>query len=242
MIMLRLTGVLLAAGLLQASPALAGTSHEVDQLRSDLQSLGGNSAILRKARSMDPNNRARIVQEREVNRNLRFEVAASYGYVAGGDPYTLTDNLGLQLDFHINPRWSIGTRYYQFSNSLSREGNRVAQAVQQNPELTFFDSTDYAKDSFMGTISWYPVYGKLNLFDLRVAQFDMYTLLGYGQIRLASGSAPTLTAGGGVGIWLTQHFSTRFEARWQSYSDRPQSGEARPLDLTLLSLTLGFLL
>ena len=242
MIMLRLFTALLTCGLLQAAPALAQSSNEVDKLRSDLQSLGGNSAILRKARQMDPKNRARIVQEREVDRNLRFEMAASYGYVAGGDPYTLTDNLGLQLDFHITPRWSVGTRYYQFSNSLSREGHRVAQAAQANPELTFFDSTDYARDSFMGTLSWYPIYGKLNIFDLRVAQFDMYTLLGYGQMRLASGPTSTLTAGGGVGIWLTQHFSTRLEARWQSYSDRPQSGEARPLDLTVLSLTLGFLL
>ncbi len=232
---------LVGLGTAQAHAQARNSTPNPQNLQSDLNSLGGNEAILRKARQMAPRNRARIVQEREVSRTLRLEVAAGYGYFAGGDPYTLTDNLGLQMDFHINPRWSLGARYYQASNSLSREGARVAQNAVLRPESTFFDATDYLKDTAFATLSWYPVYGKLNLFDLRVAQFDLYTLLGYGQVRLNSGSASTMTAGGGVGIWLTQSFSTRLEARWQSYTDQPQSGP-RPLDVTVLSLSFGFLL
>ncbi len=210
-------------------------------VQDDLNSLGGNKDLIKKAKQMNPNNKVRIVQKREVDRNLRFEVGGSFGVVAGGDPYVNTDNLGFNLDFHITPRWSIGARYYQSSNALSREGKRLADEAQKNPDSNVFDSTDYAKDTYMGVINWYPIYGKLNLFDLTVAQFDIYALAGYGQIQLASGSTDTITAGGGVGIWLSQHFSTRLEARYQSYSDQPISG-SRPLDLTVLSMSIGLLL
>lgn len=209
-------------------------------LSSDLDSLGGNKEIIRKAKILDPDNKIRVVQNRTVDRNLRLEIGGSFGMVTGGDPYVSTDNLGVNLDFHINPRWSIGARYYTANNELTSEGKRVLDASINNPNAAIFD-TDYPEETYLGVINWYPIYGKLNLLDLGVAQFDIYALGGYGQVRLSSGTTGTWTAGGGIGLWLSQHFSTRLEARYQAYEDQVYSGK-RALDLTVLSLSLGILL
>lgn len=133
---------------------------QAGDLQKDLESLGGNKDILRRARALDPKNRLRVVQNRLVDRNMRLEIAAHYGSIAGGDPYLNTDNLGAQLEFHVSPRWSLGARYYSYSNSLSTEGERRAESARAGKE-PFFDS-DSAIRAYLGVVTWYPIYGKLN--------------------------------------------------------------------------------
>lgn len=203
-------------------------------VEDDLDSLGGNKEIIKKAKEMDPKNKVRIVQNRDVDRTWRVELSAAYGLVSGGDPYLNSDNLGAHLDLHITPRWSVGARYYSTSNKLTQEGERRMQANES------FD-TDAVQESYLAVINFYPIYGKLNLFDWTVAQFDLYALAGYGQMQLSKGSSDTYTVGGGIGVWLNQHLSTRFEARYQNYTDQVYSGE-RQLDTTILTMSLGLLL
>ncbi|MGE0529414.1 MAG: outer membrane beta-barrel domain-containing protein [Bdellovibrionales bacterium] len=214
-------------------------------LTQEMDALGANRDLMKKARAIDPKNRVRVVQNREVDRHLRFEFGVSYGMNAGGDPYVSTDSLGGQVDFHITPRWSVGGRYYNHSNSLNSEGKKVFDEAARehaagNNKYRVPD-TDSAHDSWLGVLNWYPIYGKTNLFDITIAQFDIYLLGGAGQINLASGSAPLYTAGGGVGMWITQHVSTRLEARWQGYQDEVYDG-SRDINQTVLTATLGFLL
>lgn len=219
-------------------PAWAG-------LDTDLQGLGGNKELVRRARGLDPKNKVAVVQNRSVDRDLRLEFGLNYGLVSGGDPYVKTDSVGGSIDFHITPRWSIGARYYAHNNQLSSEGERVFETAAAARAAGDVDGTrpdiDYASDTYLGVINWYPMYGKMNLFDLAVAQFDIYLLGGGGQVKLRSGSAPTWTAGVGMGLWLSQHFSTRLEVRYQTYEDQIYSG-ARQLDQTIVSGSIGFLL
>ncbi|MGE0762298.1 MAG: outer membrane beta-barrel domain-containing protein [Bdellovibrionales bacterium] len=210
----------------------------------EMNGLGGNRELIRRARGLDPKNKVRVVQNRTVDRDLRLELGVNYGGVAGGDPYVSTNNLGVNLDFHVNPRWSIGARYYNSSNTLSSEGKRVFESAQAARAAgTYYErpDIDYASDTYLGVINWYPMYGKLSLFDFGIAQFDVYLLAGAGQVKLRSGMAPTYTAGAGLGFWMTQHFSTRLEVRYQTYEDEIYTGP-RQLDLTVISATLGFLL
>ena len=227
----------LAAIFITSQAALADVSD-------DMNSLGGNKELIRRAKAMDPKNKVRVVQNRSVDRDLRLEFGVNYGMVTGGDPYVHTNNLGVNLDFHFNPHWSIGARYYNSSNDLSSEGKRVFETAQAARAAgTYYErpDIDYASDTYLGVLNWYPMYGKLNLFDLGIAQFDIYLLGGGGQVKLSSGMAPTYTAGAGVGFWMSQHFSTRFEVRYQTYEDQINSG-SRQLDLTVISATMGFLL
>jgi outer membrane beta-barrel protein len=223
----------------------AVTAFGADNLSHEMSALGANKDLMRQARAIDPHNRIRVVQKRDVDRHMRLEVGVNSALDTGGDPYVSTTSLGGNLDFHFTPHWSVGVRYNNYSNSLTSEGKRVfddAEARRAAGDKNYrVPDVDYAKDSWLGVINWYPIYGKLNLFDVSIAQFDIYFLGGGGQINLGSGSAPLYTAGGGVGIWLAQHLSARLEARWQGYRDHVYDG-SRNINQTVLSATLGFLL
>lgn len=230
--LLTLTGLLLFA-----TAAHAG-------LNDDVNSLGGNKDLIRRARAIDPKNRVQVVQNRSVDRTNRLEFSVNYGLVNGGDPYVRTNNLGGSLDFHFTPRWSIGARYINSENQLSSEGERVfkdANAARASGSYYERPDVDYASDTYLGVINWYPMYGKLNLFDMGISQFDVYLLAGGGQVKLSSGTAPTYTGGVGLGFWMSQHFSMRVEGRYQTYEDRIYSG-ARKQELTVFTASLGFLL
>lgn len=223
---------------------LMGTAFAAEDVSKSMDSLGGNRDLIRRARAMDPQNRVQVVQNRTVDRDMRFELGLNLGTVAGGDPYTKSNNFGGAVDFHVDPNWSVGARYNTYFNSLSSEGKRIADEANkgdQNGNPWGKPAIDYLKSSTLGVISFYPVYGKMNMFDMGVVQFDVYMLAGYGQVVLQSGSAPTWTAGGGFGVWLNQYVSSRFEVRYQNYKDQIYTG-SRNIDAVIISAGIGFLL
>jgi len=227
-----------AAILFTASSAFAGT------LLDDANSLGGNQDLMTKVRAINPDNRVRIVQKRTVDRHWRLEVDFNYGAYMGGDPYLKSDSIGGQMELHINPHWSVGARYASISNTLSSEGERVfkqAESLRAQGINSGTVAVDPASSTLLGTISLYPLYGKLNFFNRSIAQFDLYVLGGAGTTQLSSGTSPTFTAGGGLGVWMSQHISGRLEARWQGHKDEV-SGESRDINQTILSASFGFLL
>jgi outer membrane beta-barrel protein len=193
-------------------------------LKSEFQSLGDNEAFLEKAKTLNAESKTRIVQNRTVDLNSRFEIGGNYGINGGGDSYVNTQNLGAYVDFHFNPRWAIGVRYQKSYNELTSEGKAQydrARAAQQNDPGSNQDfvGVDFPIDTGLFTVSYAPIYGKLNLFDVSVAHFDIYGLVGYGVMKLNSGNTDTYTAGIGSGIWLNQYFATRLEVRYQAYED-----------------------
>jgi outer membrane beta-barrel protein len=209
-------------------------------LDNDMDSLGGNKDLMERANAIDPHNTVRVIQKREVDRDMRLEIGFNYGIVAGGDPFIDTGNLGGRLEFHIDPHWSLGARYYHSSNTLNSEGqqqiNLAAQAGAPHPNI------DYPRDTYLGTVAFYPFYGKINFADLAIKQFDIYFLAGGGQISLDQGTQPTYTGGLGFAFWWSDHWSTRLEARYQGYQDKFDDGSSRQMSLTVLTLDIGFLL
>lgn len=207
----------------------------------DVDTLGGNDALLQKAKAIDPENRARIVQKRVVDRNDRFEFGLNYGAIANGETYLNTQSVGASIDFHINPRWSVGVRYYDYGNQLSAEGQRVfnlANSSYANGGATYVTpDIDYPQQAGMAVIDWYPIYGKINLLDMGIIQFDTYLLAGGGAIQLSSGWTSIYTGGLGFGIWLNQHFTTRIEAKYQTYEDTVITG---PRTINGIVGTIGF--
>jgi outer membrane beta-barrel protein len=213
--------------------------------KSDFESLGANEGILQRARALNTKQQIRIVQKRAVDRDMRLELGFAYGGVAGGNSYLNSQPLMGTADFHFTPRVSIGFRYSQYANQLSREGQsqfELARAAQQAGQLDYtIPQIDIPKSSMMGMLSYYPLYGKLNFFDLSVVQFDIYLTGGYGQMELKSGSSPTWTAGGGVGFWWTQNFSSRLEIRHQGYQDKVYIG-TRDVGMMIGTIGIGLLL
>ncbi len=224
--------------------AAKSVAKSVD-VSKDVDTLGGNKALLEMAASMDPDNQARVVQNRIVDRRNRLELGISYGVVAGGDNYLRTQNLGAAADFHFNPRFSLGVRYYDFGNDLTPQGKRVfeeATAAHNAGGVNYsIPLIDAPQNSVLGVANWYPVYGKTNLMNWGIAQFDMYLLAGAGQITLASGPTSLYTGGAGVGFWVSQHFSIRSEIRYQNYHDKAYL-ESRSLNTVTGQIGLGLLL
>jgi len=221
---------------------ILSTSYSV---ASELDRLGSNEAIVKRAKTMSTSGKIEIVQKRAVDRHLRFELGGSLGQVAGGNSYLSTTRVTGSLDFHINPRWSLGARYTAFGNRLTDEGDAQFRSARERQASGQFDSTvpeiDFPSSSWLITTSFYPMYGKLNLFNMSVVQFDVYALAGAGQINLRSGTTGTWSAGGGVGVWWNNWFSSRFEIRHQQYSDLVQTGR-RDVGMLVGSFGIGILL
>lgn len=239
---------ILAAALSVSTGALAQSkartaSKNID-VANDVDNLGGSKALVEMATAMDPKNKARIVQNRQVDRNLRLELDVNYGGVAGGDSYLKTQKVGVGAEFHINPRWSLGVRYNDYGSNLTAEGQRVFQEARDaydKGNKAVFPDIDTPQNSVVGTLSWYPIYGKTNLMNMGIAQFDMYLLAGGGQMTLASGPTSLLTGGAGVGFWVSQHFSIRTEITYNNYKDKIATGE-RNLHTVNGQIGIGLLL
>ncbi len=212
----------------------------------DLDSLADDSALIERAKVMDPKNRVQIVQKRAVDRNLRLELGGNYGYIGGGDSYLTSQNLGAYMDFHITPNWSVGFRYNNFINSLTEEGKSVYQAAVQNQVNgttgALAPAVDSPVNSELATIAWYPVYGKMNFFNSWVPHFDLYALAGYGKTQTESGlNSDTFAGGMGIALWLSQHFTSHLEVRYQTYQDSPVASTRRE-NLVIGQVSLGILL
>lgn len=226
-----------------ASQAQQQQAKQID-FSKDVDGLGGNDALMEMSDKLNPDSKSRIVQDRIVDRHMRLEVGVNYGGVMGGTTYLQTTNLGATVDFHITPRWSIGARYYNYENKLTPEGERAfdqaraAYAVGAPATIVDIDTPLNAK---MATVSWYPIYGKINFFDQAIAQFDLYLLAGGGQIELESGPTSLATAGLGFGLWMTKHVSARAEIRYQAYRDQVVTG-SRDINSAAATVGLGWIL
>ena len=85
----------------------APTIAQAGSLSQRFDNMGGNKALMKKAKAIDSQNRFRIVQKRAVDRDYRLEFSMSYGFNAGGDSYINTQNIGANIDFHINPKMEL---------------------------------------------------------------------------------------------------------------------------------------
>lgn len=225
--------------------AVLGSSPVFAANSDSLKKLGNQEMLLDKARPSVPANTYRIVQKRVIDRESRFELAAGLGGITGGDSYYNTKNVGLQAEYHFTHRWSAGLRYLYNMNELTSEGKRVYDQAEatidaNNPGAAKAPGIDWPMSTTLATISFYPLYGKMSWFDLNVSYFDMYVLLGGGVNQLRYGTVPVYTGGLGMGMWWTNHLSSRIEARYQEYDDHLFGG--RRIKDANISFSMGFLL
>ena len=229
----------------EAASRSSQRSHQDINMSQDVDTLGGNEGLMKVAQSLRSQTRARIVQDRIVNRHNRFEFGLSYGGVLGGDSYLQTQALGFNANFHFTPRWSAGVQYSDYTNQLTPEGKRVFNQYRQSMAAGglpgYAVDVDYPLSSTMAVINWYPIYGKTSFMDMGVTQFDLYLLAGAGQIELSSGSTALYSAGLGIGAWLTSHLSLRGEIKYQTYQDHPVTG-VRHLDTGTATVGMGWIL
>lgn len=216
-------------------------NKDKNSLTHQLGTLGGNEALLEKARAIEGQNAVRIVQKRSVNREKRFEFDLLFGQGSLGNSYITSSQFGGAIDFHLNYNWSFGLRTSQTYSRLTPEAEFLFEQAQKNPNSYSVPDIDYALQSQLMTVTLYPLYGKFNLLDLTVVQFDMYTLFGVGQVELKSGTTPLATAALGMALWLSENVSTRIELNYETYQEKPYTGPRQRENLAA-TVGLGFLL
>ncbi|WII73612.1 outer membrane beta-barrel domain-containing protein [Bdellovibrio sp. 22V] len=204
--------------------ALFASSVAFAQVEQELDSFGGNQALYEKAKALNPEVENEVVQNRFMTRTNRFEIAPEMAGVFGGDSYNNTNNVGVNVHYHINPTWSVGVKYSYSFNELTPEGKSMVekanQAAAANPKdpSYLFPQVVYPKSELLGLVNWYPIVGKLSFGKWGVAHFDTYLTAGYGQMELSNGSSPAATAGLGLGFWVNRNLTTRLEYRVQQYT------------------------
>lgn len=241
----RRAGTIVGLALFMVVSLLIGRQALADN-SSSLDSLGDQSKIMQKASPSVPANTYRVVQRRVIDREYRSEIGINMGMVAaGGDSYYQTSNLGLQYDFHLGNRVSLGLRYAKNFNELTPEGKRIfdrAKAMEEAGNSNYsVPDLDQPLSTALATISFYPLYGKVSWFESTVSYFDFYLMAGGGQMELKNGSSGVGTAGLGMGMWWNQLLTTRLEARYQNYKDQISTG-SRTIEGVVATLTMGILL
>ncbi len=204
------------------------------ELMKDFDSLGGNSDLYKKAKALNPELRTQVIQNRIVDRRLRLEISPTYINYWGGNPYISSKSAGMEFSFHITPRWSLDVSYmFGFQNDSTSEGRFLI-------ENNIVPDIDYPKSSLMSFVTYYPFYGKLNMFN-NVVHFDIYTSLGAGTTELRFGNQATLGANLGLGIWWSQHLTTRIGYRYQTYEAQLKNGP-QDLDMSSAFVSVGYML
>lgn len=229
-----LLGLALVTGLFSAETAMSA------DLMKDFDTLGGNDVLLEKAKALNPEAQIRIVQDRVVSRRRRVEISPEFSSVLGGDAYNMTSNLGLNAHYHFTPQWSVGLKYSYSFNQLRQEGEYLINDVSVSGKAQI-PQIDFPKQQAQLVLNWYPIYGKMNFYDLGVVHFDIYALAGGGQIELKSGMTTSYTAGGGIGLWVSQHLSTRFELRYEGYTAKRYTGDTN-MNTTVAGIQIGYML
>ncbi len=213
--------------------AFAQPSWSSDLLE-DFDSLGGNSDLYEKATALSPELKTQVIQNRIVSRRLRLEVSPTYSTYWGGNPYISSQSAGMEFSFHLNPRWSLDASYhFAFTNNTTSEGEFLI-----NNDIV--PDIDFPTSSMMGFVTYYPLYGKLNMFE-NIVHFDIYTSLGVGSTELRFGNQATLGANLGMGIWWSQHLTTRIGYRYLTYEAQLKNGPQQ-LDMSSGFLSVGYLL
>lgn len=210
----------------------------------DFDSLGGNKILIDKAKAITPDANIQVVQDRVVQRTRRHEFYPESGYVIGGEAFLNTSSMSGNYQFHINPHWSVGAKYSYFFNSLNNEGQQMldyATGKAEEAELPMIPDLNWQKQSVMAVTNFYPFYGKMNVFGKAIVHFDIYALAGIGQVELRRNSTNTYMAGVGMGLWFSQHLTSRIEIRYQNYKSEALTTE-KNMNLSSASFSLGYML
>jgi outer membrane beta-barrel protein len=150
------------------------------------------------------------------------------------DSHLSTNQAALSYRYHINSKWSLGTRYSRYSNKLTNAGQRLFDDKQILPD------TDFALNSQELFVSYNTIYGKLRWSETSVVYFDQYIALGGGKVELASGKNNMALVDLGLAFWIGKHMSTRVGIKNEFYNQAQLTGN-RSMHNTMGYFEIGYL-
>lgn len=191
-------------------------------LLKDLNTLGENKFLVPYIKKTSTSSEVSVIQNRFYSRSTKQELLTGLAYITSGPAYFNTTGVSMLYKFYINSKWSVGIDYSYFSNSLSPAGLQIIKdgeaKLTNDPDFAFIPDLDFPKFSYTATASWYPSYGKFNLFN-KIMYFDLFLTSGVGQIVLKHKPSPLFLLSLGSSFWFTKKWTGRMELQSKLYKE-----------------------
>jgi outer membrane beta-barrel protein len=167
----------------------------------------------------DLDSRVRVLQQRPILKQHRFEFALTGG-VSLADVMHVQHAVGANGRFHLSEDLAIGASYTQYLTRPSGVFDRVTGDLEVFPELS--------------TLRWHAgleaafvmLDGKFKLFESGLGYWDLQAFVGGGVTSTSRSEAlPTALVGVGLRLFLTRWLSLTFELRDHLYVESFNAGD-----------------
>ncbi|MBE8163004.1 MAG: hypothetical protein HAW63_03345 [Bdellovibrionaceae bacterium] len=213
---------LFAGLLLLFTNSLVLAAEAKPSLLEDLHNLGENTFLVPYIQKTSTDSEVSVIQNRFFSRGKKQEMLTGLAYSTSGPAYFKTTAVTMLYKVYINSKWSVGLDYSYFSNKLSPAGVQVIKEgeskLKNDPDYAFIPDLDFPKFSYTATASWYPSYGKFNLFN-KIMYFDLFLTSGIGQIVLKHKPSALFSFSVGSSFWLTKQWTGRMELQSKLYKE-----------------------
>ncbi|MBE8221911.1 MAG: hypothetical protein HAW60_04190 [Bdellovibrionales bacterium] len=201
------------------SQALAETKNP---LLNDLNTLGENKFLIPYIKKTSTSSEVSVIQNRFYSRDTKQELLTGFTYTTSGPAYFNTTGVSMLYKYYVSSKISVGINYSYFVNSLSPAGAQVIKdgrsKLKNDPDFAFIPDLDFPKFSYTATASWYPSYGKFNLFN-KIMYFDLFLSSGVGQIILKHKPSQLFLLSLGSSFWFTKKWTGRMELQSKLYKE-----------------------
>ncbi len=154
------------------------------------------------------------IQTRNVTLKNRIEVLVGVGENFSSDGFLASEQVGGEIQYHLNDNWSLGVGYAQVFNKFKDSADRLLDAEGLLPDV------DYAKTRMEVKIQYNLFYGKFRFTKDSVMYFDQYVALGFAQNTLGSGASPGPTFDAGFAFWVSNWGSVHLGVKDYYYQEK----------------------
>lgn len=137
------------------------------------------------------------IQSRNVSLKNRLEILASVAENFTGNGFMSSEQVGGEVQYHLNDDWSAAVGYNQVFNRFKESAERLLEVEGLLPDV------DYAKSRIEGRIQYNLFYGKFRFTKDSVMYFDQYVSVGYASHTLGSGPAGGPVFDAGFAFWVS---------------------------------------
>lgn len=162
-----------------------------------------------------------VVQNRAYTKANKWEIGVFGGTVAT-DPFLTVYNAGTTIGYHFSEYFAFQALYFRdWAGNSSALSTLQRQLTTQNGGNSNGATTNYnpPRDYYGGEVVASLLYGKLSVFGSAIIYYDMNILAGLGFTATESGTNFTQHIGIGQQVYLSKHFSIKFDYRLMRYEE-----------------------
>lgn len=154
-----------------------------------------------------------VVQNRLYSKSNRIQFGFFFGAV-NNDPFLSINNWGFNLTYHLSEYWGLALLYWK---DMAKSSQALTTLEAIPPGNTTSTNPPYY---FVGIEALYSVlYGKLSVLGKAIIYYDMHVAAGGGMTFTEGGNYITPMVGVGQRFFLDNHWSLRFDYRFQLYRE-----------------------